>query len=179
MDTVGMLAAIALDLWPRLDELVDFRIQYFPSARYLDNIDGSPNVDGKPSCPKGSCSRWNIAEDYSGETFLLALHLGAIHSLRDSKYGTWSRFVDVAVGFDSRNYKPPPDPADRLRAHQDLFLGVTLNAQGLFDYLLRDGHHETLRKLSHGIFEVFSLPFSTVGAGVSRTAPRPPNAGGA
>jgi hypothetical protein len=179
MDTVGMLAAIAFDLSPRLDELFDFRVQYFPSARYLDNVDGSPNADGKPSCPKGSCSRWNIAEDYSGQIYLLALHLGAIHTLRDWKYGSWSRFVDVAVGFDSRNYKPPPDPIDHLNAHQDLFLGVSLNAQGLFDYLLEDGKHETLRKLTHGVFDVFNLPFTTVGAGVSRYANRKPNSGGA
>jgi predicted lipoprotein DUF2279 len=177
MDTVGALAAIALDLWPQLDELVDFRVQYFPSARYLDNVDGSPNADGSPSCPKGGCSRWNIAEDYSGQHYLLAFHLGAIPVVRET--GAWSRFVDVAIGFDSRNYKPPPDPADHLRAHQELFLGVTFNAQGAIDHLLEGGHHEGLRKVGHGLFEVFNLPYSTVGVGVTRTAPRTPNAGGA
>ena len=62
MDTVGMVAAILLDLSPRLDEMFDFRVQYFPSARYIDNLDGSPNRDGSPSCPKTACSKWNIAE---------------------------------------------------------------------------------------------------------------------
>lgn len=179
LDTMGMAVAIALDLWPRLDELVDFRVQYFPSARYIDNVDGAPNADGSPSCPKGTCSRWNIAEDYSGQTFLLALHLGAFHRLRDWKYGTWSRFVDVALGFEARHYKPPPDPADRPRAHQELFVGVSLNAQGLFDYLLGNGRHETVRKVTHGLFEVFNLPYSSAGLGVTRTADRIPDSGGA
>ena len=40
MDTVGMALAILLDLSPRLDEMFDFRVQYFPSARYIDNLDG-------------------------------------------------------------------------------------------------------------------------------------------
>jgi hypothetical protein len=177
MDTVGMVLAIALDLWPRLDELFDFRVQYFPSARYIDNVEGSPNKDGSPSCRAGGCSRWNIAEDYSGQTYLVALHLGAIHSLRE-RAGEWTRFVDVAVGFDSRNYKPPPDPADRLIPKQELFLGVSLNAQGMFDYLF-EGHHEGPRKVLHGIFEVFNLPFTTVGAGIGRDAPTKPMGGGA
>lgn len=179
LNTSGMLAAIALDLWPRLDEFVDFRVQYFPSARYIENIDGSPNSDGSPSCPKGRCSRWNIAEDYSGQTFLLALHLGAFHGLRDWKYGQWSRFVDLALGFETRHYKPPPDPTNRPRAYQDLFFGVSLNAQGLFDYLLENRRHETLRKVTHGLFEVFNLPFTSVGVGPTRVSSRPPTSGGA
>lgn len=179
MDTIGMVAALALDLWPRLDEFVDFRVQYFPSARYIDNLDGSPNADGKPSCPKGVCSRWNIAEDYSGQTFLLALHLGAFHGLRDWKYGAWSRFVDVAIGFDSRHYKPPPDPADHRSPYQELFVGVSLNAQGVFDYLFEKTNHETARKVTHGLFEVFNLPFTSAGVGLSRTAYRKPNVDGA
>src|SRR5262249_8783862 len=95
-DTLGAVAAILLDNFPRLDELFDYRVQYFPSTMYLRKVDGSS------PCPSGGCSRWNIAEDYSGETYLLALHLGGIHALRDMKYGTWTRFVDVTLGFDSR-----------------------------------------------------------------------------
>ena len=179
MDTVGMAMAILLDLSPRLDEMFDFRVQYFPSARYLDNLDGSPNRNGTPSCPKTACSKWNIAEDYSGQTYLLAFHLASIHSLRDSEYGAWSRFVDVGVGFQTRDYKPPPDPTDRISAHQTLYLGVSLNVQGAIDYFLRDGNHEGLRKVGHGLFEVFNLPYTIEGVGVTRYAPAKPHSGGA
>jgi hypothetical protein len=158
LDTAGALAAVALDLWPRLDELVDFRVQYFPSSQYLHNLDPSSqcsmHVAGQPSC-----SRLNIAEDYSGETYLLAFHLGGIHALRDAKYGAWSQFVDVVGGFDSRHYKPPEQDPNVVRSQQ-WFLGVSLNAQGLFDYLLPE--HSTARKITHGLFEVFNLPYTAV-----------------
>jgi hypothetical protein len=147
-DTLGALAAVALSLSPRLDELVDFRVQYWPSAEYRRQFDGG-NV--------------NIAEDYSGETYLLALHLGAIHALRDRSWGGWTRFVDVAAGFGTRGYKP--DPPSRMlpdyQHHQNLYLGVSLNAQGLFDWML-GGRSEPARKITHGVFEVFNAPFTFV-----------------
>ena len=156
-DTVGAVAALALMQWPRLDELFDFRVQYFPSPMYLRKLDGSS------PCPTGTCSRWNIAEDYSGQTYLLAFHLGGIHALRDLPYGTWSRFVDATVGFDTRNYKPAPDAALMATPRQELFVGLSLNAQGLFDWLLEDRPaHCTARKVTHGLFEMFNLPFTSL-----------------
>jgi len=158
-DTLGALIAFATSVWPRLDELIDYRVQYWPSDMYLRKVDGSS------PCPSGGCSRWNIAEDYSGETYLLAFHLGGIHALRDMKYGTWSRFIDIAVGFDSRNYKPTPDPQLMLTPRQQVFVGLTLNAQGLFDWLLEGSSSRparVTRKITHGLFEIFNLPFTTL-----------------
>ena len=153
-DTVGALAALALMQWPRLDEMFDFRVQYFPSAAYVSKLDGSS------MCREGTCSRWDIAEDYSGQKYLLAFHLGSIAALRDiPTYGFLSRFVDVAVGFDTRNYKPS-DPGATPR--QEGFIAVSFNAQGFFDWLLEGGNHETLRKVTHGLGEVFNLPYSSV-----------------
>jgi hypothetical protein len=158
-DTVGALTALALMHWPRLDEMFDFRVQYWPSSAYLKKLDGSS------ACPAGGCSRWNIAEDYSGQTYLLAFHLSSIHALRDMEYGTWSRFVDVTLGYDTRNYKPPPDPTDMVKPTQQMFIGVSLNAQGILDYLL-EGHTSEAarkgRKVTHGLFEVFNLPFTSL-----------------
>ena len=154
-DTVGALAALALMQWPRLDEMFDFRVQYFPSDIYLRKLSGSS------PCPTGGCSRWNIAEDYSGQTYLLAFHLSSIHALRDMQYGTFSRFVDLTLGFDTRNYKPPPDAASMAVPKQQMFIGISLNAQGVFDWLL-DDHHKTARKITHGMFEVFNLPFTSL-----------------
>ena len=147
-DTLGALAALAFSLWPRLDELLDYRVEYWPSAEYRRQFDGG-NV--------------NIAEDYSGETYLLALHLGAIRALRDQSWGSWTQFVDVAAGFGTQGYKP--DPPSRMfpdyQHHQNLYLGVSLNAQGVFDWLLR-GRSEPARKITHGLFEVFNAPFTFV-----------------
>ena len=119
-NTLGAALAFAQSTWPRVDELVDFRVQYFPSTGYRERFQGG-DVD--------------VAEDYSGQTYLLALHLGALPGLRDARWAWWSQFVDVAVGFETRGYKPepPPEAMDPLR--QTLFFGVTLNAQGVVDRL--------------------------------------------
>jgi hypothetical protein len=153
-DTLGALIAYALERWPRLDELIDFRVEYFPSKMYLRKVDGTS------PCAVGTCSTWNIAEDYSGETYMFALHLGAIHALRDRPYGTLSRFVDVTLGFDTRNYKPTPDAELMAKPHQDVFIGISFNAQGFFDWML-EGRHETARKVTHALGEVFNLPYTS------------------
>jgi hypothetical protein len=167
-DTAGALLALAFQLSPRFDEMFDFRVQYWPSPEYLHDLStpGSPN-------------RLNIDDDYNGQTYLFAYHLGSIHSLRDTRYGTLARFVDVGLGFETRGYKPTPAggvlPASEH--HQNLFIGVSLNAQGVFDYLLGNGRHERGRKLLHGAFEVFNVPaasFAVPGLEWSRTPAAPP-----
>ena len=147
-NTAGALLAVALSNLPRLDELIDYRVQYWPSKAYRRQLLNDGNV--------------NIAEDYTGETYLLALHLGGIHSLRDSRYGWWSRFVDVAVGFETRGYKPDPLATEPDFDHsQKLFVGVTLNAQGVFDYLFGNRANRA-RKVTHGVFEIFNVPYTTL-----------------
>lgn len=154
-NTIGALLGFAQSVWPRFDELVDFRVQYFPSEIWRERLRKDGNVD--------------VAEDYSGQTYLLAFHLGAIRPLREARWGMWSRYVDLAVGFETRGYKPDPrykvdpeDPAKQDFAHrQTLFLGVTLNAQGVFDHLL-GGRAPKLRKVTHAVFEVFNLPYTTL-----------------
>ena len=163
-DTTGAVLAFALSMWPRLDELFDYRVQYFPSQMYIRKLTGAS------PCPTGSCSKYNIAEDYSGETYLLAFHLGGIHALRDLECGsfhcgTLARFIDLTASFDTRNYKPNPDPQFGYAPHQQMALGISFNAQGFFDWLLEDrpsraSHHA--RKITHALGEVFNLPFSSV-----------------
>lgn len=150
-NTLGAGLAFAQSTWPRVDEFVDFRVEYFPSATYRSRFSGKGDVD--------------IAEDYSGQTYLLALHLGGFHGLRDSRWGWWARYVDVAVGFETRGYKPEPlvEPTEpeSVTHRQTVFLGVTLNAQGLFDRLL-DRRAPRARKVLHGVFEMFNLPYTTL-----------------
>ena len=145
-DTLGAAAALALSLSPRLDELFDYRVEYWPSSEYRNQFEHG-NV--------------NIAEDYSGETYVLALHLGAIHSLRDMEYGGWTRFVDVALGYGTRGYKPDPPKNSDLpdyQHRQEISIGVSLNMQGVLDYLL-DGRSKPAKKIGHGVFEVFNAGY--------------------
>jgi len=176
MNTLGALAAVAFDLSPRLDELVDFRVQWWPSDQYRHNLldRDSPcamHVKGQPSC-----SRLNVAEDYSGETYLLALHLGAIDPIRRLPYGVVSKFVDLSLGFKSRNYKPPPtlmpEPVTRT---QELFIGLSFNVQGLVDHLLPQ--QSTLRKVGHGVFEVLTPPLTVPLIGSDRSTTMPGSGG--
>jgi hypothetical protein len=166
-DTVGAIVAILLDNIPRLDEMFDYRVQYFPSQGYRDNVSGGNGY-----------SRLNIAEDYSGETYLLAYHLGSIHALRDSHYGAWSRFVDLAIGFQSRGYKPtPPMGYPPYDHHQDVLFGVSFNAQGFFDWLFEgraSGAARTTRYITHGVFEIFNVPATTLPAVDVRRVPTGP-----
>ena len=152
--TVGALLAWLLDTYPRIGELFAFRVEYFPSEMYLRKLRGTS------PCPPASCSRWNLVEDYSGETFLAALHLGGIRAVRD-RVGVASRFVDVAVGFGSRNYHPFPDLDLLDNDRQELWLGLAFNAQGFFDWLLEDTEWRKTRATLHGAFEVLQLPFTT------------------
>jgi predicted lipoprotein DUF2279 len=146
-NTIGAGLALLFSNFPRLDELFDYRVEYWPSDAYRAQLEGG---------------NLNIAEDYSGETYLLAFHLGGIHSLRDSKYGPWFRFVDVVAGYGTRGYKPEPPPgADPYAPSQHMFIGVSLNAQGIFDYLL-EGRSNAARKITHGLFEMFNAPFSSL-----------------
>lgn len=140
-DTVGAALAAAFSLSPRLDEMFDFRVQYWPSREYRRQLDGG-NV--------------NIAEDYTGETYVLAYHLGSIHALRDTRWGVWSRFVDVAIGYGTRGYKPdPPGDEPDYPRRQELSVGVSLNLQGLSDWLF-ERRSRPAYKIGHGLFEVFN-----------------------
>lgn len=171
-DSIGAALAFVFEMWPQIDEMFDYKVQYWPSHQYLKV------VEGNAPCPTGGCSRFNIAEDYSGETYLLSFHLNSIKPLRESKYFWWTRYIDLAVGYDSRNYKPAPDPAEMLTPHQSAFFGVTFNAQELCDELFKN--HSTTRKITHGFFEIFNLPYSTLPLiKGTRVADKPPASDGA
>jgi hypothetical protein len=149
---LGSLASAALTLSPRLDELIDFRMQYFPSERFRPKLaDG--NVD--------------VAEDYSGQTFLTALHLGALPGVKGTRAGEVLRFVDFTVGYETRGYRPHPPPTELWDRHQNLMVGLSLNMQGLVDATLHGG----FRKVGHGAFEVWQLPFTTLPVNVATRSP--------
>ena len=158
-NTLGAGLAFAQSVWPSVDEAVDLRVEYFPSRAYRDRFRKNTDLD--------------IAEDYSGQSYHLAFHLGSIDRLRRWQYGRWSQFLDLTLGFEAVGYKPDPlykpDPELCMTTgmkcdfdkQRNIFVGFTLNAQGLFDYLL-DGKSEPLRKVTHGTFEVFSIPYTTL-----------------
>ena len=57
--------------WPALDRLIDLRVSYWPSPEYRSIVDGTFTGNDR-------INSVNIAEDYSGQTYFLAFHLGAL-----------------------------------------------------------------------------------------------------
>ncbi|MBK9037173.1 MAG: hypothetical protein IPL61_39000 [Myxococcales bacterium] len=143
---------------PALDRWLDFRVQYFPSDEYLGLWRGEYNG------PKKGNSL-NIAEDYSGETYVLALHLGAVPRPRATPraVATALDYLDLGVGFESRKYKP--DAAADAVPSQRLFLGVTLDLQHVLDGALGGRPSRAARvtrAIGRNLFEYVAPPFALV-----------------
>lgn len=154
-DMVANLAGNAVGVlllgWPEIDRAFDVRIQYFPTHEFLRELRQGV-VDA--------------AEDYSGQAFVLAHHLGAIGPLRRSRYLGWTRYVDVVLGYRALNYKPvPDDPAASPRA-QELYLGLTLDMQAVLgawrDNVSRDSGWSRVLGTTQSFFEFYQLPYTTL-----------------
>jgi len=140
-NVVGGAFGVLMTNVPAVDRLLDFRLEYWPSPRYRKNLTGSGDVDG--------------AQDYTGQSYILALHLGALGDLPDRDWGWWSRFVDVAVGFEAKHYYPLPDDREPRRT---LYAGLAINMQGVLDHLFSDSRG---RRAGKAIAEVYALPLTT------------------
>jgi hypothetical protein len=150
-NTAGALMGTLQELSPRFDELVDFRVAYAPSDEYLGLWRGEYH-----GTKKGNSL--NIAEDYSGQTYYLALHLGALPGVKDTTSPPLQvlSYLDVGLAFESRKYKPDAPPG--TVPTQEVFLGVTLDLQKLSDRALRK--QRIPRKMLHGVLEVLSPPYT-------------------
>jgi len=143
-DLSGAALAAVMENLPALDRLLDFRLRYFPSADFR-------KLAGTKFWSRGDGI--DIAQDYSGMSFQLVLHLGALPGTTQP-WLSWMPWVDVITGFETRGYSPTPIP----RVHdpyQSWYLGIGLNMQHLLQKLFRPGK---LRSFGHGFFEVLSLP---------------------
>ncbi len=159
----GAVFGALLELSPRLDALLDYRVAYWPSPEYLGLWRGEYNGTK-------AGNSLNIAEDYSGQTHVLALHLGALPWPASTPPVVASAldYLDVGVGFTSRRYKPDAVPTAIPR--QRLFVGVAIDLQRVLDRLL-ERRSRTGRKVAHGILEVLAPPYSILPVvGTSRAA---------
>jgi hypothetical protein len=149
-DVGGAALSVLMINHPEIDRLFDFRVQYVPTDEYLAGFD-----DGDV----------NFAEDYSGQTYFLATHLSGIPGVTDSKWTHWLRYLDVGVGFQSKNYKPEPDDMEAVPS-QHLFLGAAVNLQSLLEDLYGEkaerGHAHVSHLVGHFAFEFVSVPYTTL-----------------
>ena len=156
------LSALLINV-PAVDRLIDFRVDYWPSQEYRDDFS-----DGDV----------NFAEDYTGQIYLLAAHLSGIPHLTEQPYMKWARYVDIVGGYQSLNFKPEPEPEDMAIPSQHLFIGASLNLQGVLETLYGEREQRGVSRLDHRVghfvFEFVSPPYTTVRAAEasrSRNAP--------
>lgn len=147
-NAVGAGLAVLLENVPALDKRFDLRVEYVPSTEFRRGLREDGDID--------------VANDYSGQMTFLAYHLNSIESLRWS----WLRYIDVGVGYRTRNYKPTPLNDDAIR-RQELFFGISLNAQELAQLLLgrRNKWVRGTGRTLHGITEYLSIPYTTLPLG--------------
>ncbi|MGH9885238.1 MAG: DUF2279 domain-containing protein [bacterium] len=144
-DLLGAALAVAMEDLPAVDRLLDFRLRYFPSADFR-------KLAGAKFWSRGDGI--DFAQDYSGMSFQLALHLGALPGAASRPWLSWMPWVDVIAGFETRGYSPTPMP----RVHdpyQSWSLGVGIDMQHVLATLFRPSK---LRSFGHGFFEVLALP---------------------
>ena len=150
-DVGGAALSALLINRPELDRLIDFRVDYWPSPEYRHNFSNGGDV--------------NFAEDYTGQIYLLATHLSGIPGLTDPPWMRWARSVDVVGGYQSLNYKPDPMDDEAIPS-QHLFLGASLNLQGVLESLYGEREQRGVSRLDHRIghfaFEFVSPPYTTL-----------------
>lgn len=135
MNLSGAAFAWALERHPDLDRVVDWRLLYrrSPEARARGIRDP-------------------IA-DYSGQTYLLVAKASGSDRLAASP---WTRYLEVAVGYGTRGYRPERADGERSR---HLYLGLGLNLGELFDAAFPDPGAQSLpRRLTHGVLEYVQVP---------------------
>ncbi|MFC1889012.1 DUF2279 domain-containing protein [Thermodesulfobacteriota bacterium] len=140
VNTIGTLLAGALILYPKLDDLIDFRLEYFPSETFIDKGD-----------------HVNFAEDYSGMTFLFVLRLAGIPRLKETPL----RFFDLDVGYYTLYYKPE----DESKIPERHFVaGVSLDMREFLDVFLLDrfdGYRKT-KLIVRTTLEYLQIPYTRV-----------------
>lgn len=144
----GALLGVVMENVPALDRLFDFRLEYWPSHAYIQLAKQHPFSRG---------DGLDISQDYSGQSYMLALHLGALPYDHDAPALRWAEFADLVVGFQTRHYEPAEMPVGVH--YQTEYIGLSVNMQAVLDRLLAPSKGRTIGR---GIAEVYSLPLTTL-----------------
>ena len=152
---------------PRLRELCAYRVEYFPSRSYARKI------SGRSPCPGGSCSRWNIAEDYWRRCICRAAprrHQGDPQQARQrvTLRRRRARVRQPQLSADARPRHRKANPAEPVPRAVD-------QRAGHLRHDLREPPSKAAQRaktITHGLFEVFRLPLDSVRmVGTSREGP--------
>lgn len=152
MDVAGAALGVAMENLPAVDRVLDFRMSWWPSPDFRKLWRAHPWSRGDGI---------DFTQDYSGMTFQLAVHLAPLASEGEALW--WTQWVDVVGGFEARGYSPPPMPRV-YDPYQDYYLGLGVNVQGIVDRFATG----KVRRVGHGLTEVWALPGQTLRFGEGR-----------
>lgn len=134
MNVAGVGLAVWLEKNRRWDDLLDFRLQYWPAdARRRAGF-----VAGKG--------------DYDGHTYLLVAKASGVPALRDSP---WLRYLELAVGYGTVGYEA------REIGSRFLYYGISLNlSEILASTIFRDTPREEsrVRRMTETALELLQVP---------------------
>ncbi|WP_457746023.1 DUF2279 domain-containing protein [Sulfurimonas sp.] len=102
-DAIGASLAYIVRAYPRVDDFIDIRLEYIPTANYLNNGDNTT--------------------DYSGMRHLVAFKIAGFESLKNSYWG----LIEFQVGYYSRGYRT----IDTQPQSQHLYAGVGISLSNL------------------------------------------------
>jgi len=102
-DTLGATLAYLIRVNPRVDDFIDIRLEYLPTAEYLKGGDNTT--------------------DYSGMRHLVAFKMSGFESLKKS----YLSFVEFQVGYYARGYRT----IDTMQKSQHLYAGIGINLSEL------------------------------------------------
>jgi len=143
MNLGGIGVASLLENYPAWDEVIDVRLQYWPSddARRLKEYD--------------------VVADYSGQTYLLIAKASGIPVLRQNQ---WLRYLELAVGYGTRGYQPT-DGTGTQPTERNLYYGLSLNlSQILNDWVFKPddstlAHRKSnMQNITQGVLEYLQMP---------------------
>lgn len=138
MNAVGTGLGLLFENNKRLDDLLDFRLHYWPSgdAKRLNQVG-----------PIG---------DYSGQTYLLVAKATGVPQLRNHEV---LRYFELAAGYGSRGFEPN-DGAPSPDRHRNLYFGISLNiSEILRNTVFRDSTEKTRsQRVTETVLEYVQVP---------------------
>ncbi len=138
MNLLGVGAGVLLETHPKLDQLIDLRLQYWPSD------------DAK------KYGETNPFNDYSGQTYLMVFKASGVPELEGNP---WLRYVELQFGYGSRGYSPHPGPyaPDQPVKERNLYVGIGLNLSELLHKTVFK-KPSTARRVTDTILEYVQVP---------------------
>jgi hypothetical protein len=133
-DTVMNAVGAGFGWWcetnPEIDDLLDFRLMYQKSQQ---------------------ASSWDPPGDYSGQTYLLVGKASGVPQLRDVPV---LRYLEVAVGYGTRNYDGPPGTVPA----RNVYYGLQINLSALMnDTVFGSNRWPVARRASEVFFDLWQV----------------------